>query len=265
VSVSAGPQSQPGKPKASQFANTTVDAPVVRSAAVRFAPSAPRAPVRVVWPGRCARYQICMESPAPIWQPSLFGQGKPHPDPDFSGLTRHQLDETAWVDHVAGWLDGADALFDDLMRATPWEATTQELYGKIVVTPRLVARWSTPEDIRALPAVIERMRALLVQRYKRPFDSVGANLYRDGRDSVAWHGDHIPLRIVDPAVATVSLGNPRRFLMRPREGKTALSLSLGMGDLVVMGGSSQRTWLHTVPKVASSGPRISVAYRHSTG
>jgi alkylated DNA repair dioxygenase AlkB len=107
------------------------------------------------------------------------------------------------------------------------------------------------------------MLELLVQRYERSFDSVSANLYRDGRDSVAWHGDHIPRRIVDPVVATVSLGHPRRFVMRPREGTTELSLALGMGDLVVMGGTSQRTWLHAVPKVATAGPRISVAYRHS--
>jgi alkylated DNA repair dioxygenase AlkB len=206
-----------------------------------------------------------MESPDQLWQPSLFAQGDPRPDPDFSGLVRHQLDDTAWVDHVAGWLEGADSLFESLLQSTPWESTTQELYGKIMVTPRLVARWTSPEEIEALPPVIERMRQLLVMRYQRPFDSVGANLYRDGRDSVAWHGDHIPIRIVDPVVATVSLGHPRRFVMRPREGRTALSLGLGMGDLVVMGGSTQRTWLHAVPKVASAGPRISGASRHSSG
>jgi alkylated DNA repair dioxygenase AlkB len=187
------------------------------------------------------------------------------PDAGFSGLVRHQLDETAWVDHVPGWLQGADSLFESLLHSTPWESTTQELYGKVMVTPRLVARWTSPEDIQALPPAIERMRNLLVTRYQRPFDSVGANLYRDGRDSVAWHGDHIPIRIVNPVVATVSLGHPRRFVMRPREGPTVLTLGLGMGDLVVMGGSSQRTWLHAVPKVASAGPRISVAYRHSAG
>src|SRR5579863_3528792 len=206
-----------------------------------------------------------MTSREQLWQPSLFAQGDPQPDPAFSGLIRHQLDSSAWVDHVPGWLRGADALFEALRESAPWESTTQELYGKVMVTPRLVARWSSPDDIRALPPAIERIRELLVNRYKRPFDSVSANLYRDGRDSVAWHGDHIPIRIVDPVVATVSLGYPRRFLMRPRDGTTALSLALGMGDLVVMGGSSQRTWLHAVPKVTSAGPRISVAYRHSTG
>lgn len=198
------------------------------------------------------------------WQPSLFGRGEPLPDPHFSGLIRHQLDATAWVDHTAGWLSGADSLFEELMRSAPWESTTQELYGKVVVTPRLVARWPAPADLATLPASVGRMLELLVQSYERPFDSVSANLYRDGRDSVAWHGDHIPRRIVDPVVATVSLGHPRRFVMRPREGKTELSLALGMGDLVVMGGTSQRTWLHAVPKVATAGPRISVAFRHST-
>ena len=130
------------------------------------------------------------------------------PTPTSQGSSGTKLDSTAWVDHVPGWLDGADALFEDLLRSTPWQATTQELYGKVMVTPRLVARWATPDDIRALPPVIERMRQLLVARYRRPFDLVAANLYRDGRDLVAWHGDHIPARIVDPVVATVSLGTP---------------------------------------------------------
>jgi alkylated DNA repair dioxygenase AlkB len=200
-----------------------------------------------------------------LWQPSLFGQGDPSPDPDFSGLTRHELDATAWVDHVAGWLQGPDSLFEVLLHSAPWESTTQELYGKVVVTPRLVARWPAPSDLSRLPSVIARMRDLLVARYERPFDSVSANLYRDGRDSVAWHGDHIPRSIVDPVVATISLGHARRFVMRPREGRTELSLALGNGDLVVMGGSSQRTWLHAVPKAAAAGPRISIAYRHSAG
>jgi alkylated DNA repair dioxygenase AlkB len=197
------------------------------------------------------------------WQPSLFAQGEPAPDPEFSGLVRHQLDSSAWVDHVVGWLRGPDALFDELLASTPWESTEQELYGKVVVTPRLVARWPAPADFSRLPPVLGQMRDLLINRYQRQFDSVGANLYRDGRDSVAWHGDRIPRHIVDPIVATVSLGHSRRFLMRPRQGTTRLSLTLLSGDLVVMGGTSQRTWLHAVPKVAAAGPRISIAYRHS--
>src|ERR1700730_12709571 len=114
----------------------------------------------------------------PAWQPSLFGQGDPRPDADFSGLTRHELRSTAWVDHVAGWLQGADGLFEELLGSAPWESTTQELYGKVVVTPRLVARWPAPSDLSRLPPVIGRMCDLLAARYRRPFDSVSANLYR---------------------------------------------------------------------------------------
>jgi alkylated DNA repair dioxygenase AlkB len=203
--------------------------------------------------------------PQALWQPSLFAQGNPRADNEFSGITRHRLDETAWVDHASGWLHGADALFDEMLSTAPWEATKQELYGRIVETPRLVARWPVPPDFMRLPPVLGEMRDLLVARYERPFDSMTANLYRDGRDSVAWHRDHIASDIVDPVVATVSLGHPRRFVMRPRQGTTELTLTLGTGDLVVMGGSSQRTWMHAVPKVATAGPRISIAYRHTGG
>jgi alkylated DNA repair dioxygenase AlkB len=197
------------------------------------------------------------------WQPSLFGEGEARPDPAFSSLRHHALDETAWLDHAPGWLRGADSLFEDLAAGAPWQTSTQELYGRVVVTPRLIARWPYGPGGADLPPALEEMRGLLEHRYGRRFDSVSANLYRDGRDSVAWHGDRIPRTIDNPVVATVSLGHPRRFLMRPRGGTTQLTLTLGAGDLVVMGGTSQRTWQHAIPKVALAGPRISVAFRHS--
>jgi alkylated DNA repair dioxygenase AlkB len=79
---------------------------------------------------------------------------------------------------------------------------------------------------------------------------------------VAWHGDTIGRgRSQDTMVAIVSLGYPRRLVLRPRGGGESLSVELAHGDLVVMGGSCQRTWEHAVPKVAHAGPRISVQYR----
>lgn len=201
-----------------------------------------------------------MEAP---WQTSLFATGDPRPDPDFSTLQRHELDDTAWVDFASRWLGGADSLFEELLAAAPWVESTQELYGRVVVTPRLIARWPAIGDPH-VPPIVDEMRDLLQRRYGRAFDSVSANLYRDGRDSVAWHGDRIPRTIENPIVATVSLGQSRRFLMRPRDGRTQLTLMLGAGDLVVMGGSSQRTWQHAIPKTALAGPRISLAFRHST-
>src|SRR5205823_15106974 len=106
----------------------------------------------------------------------------------------------------------------------------------------------------------------------RGFDGVGAALYRDGRDSVAWHGDRIPAEIVEPVVALVSLGSPRTLRMRSRQMRRPAGASrrrdtpaftFAPGDLFVMGGASPRTWEHSVPKVASAGPRLSLQFRHS--
>lgn len=205
------------------------------------------------------------ESPRLAWQSSLFEEpGQPRVDPDLTGLTRHRLDDTAWVDHVPGWLRHADEMFAWLLESAPWEETEQELYGRVVATPRLVARWPYRPGEVELPGALEDIRAALVAHYDRPFDSVSANLYRDGQDSVAWHGDRVARTIAEPLVAIVSLGHPRRFLLRPRGGGgTRLSLDPQHGDLVVMGGTSQRGWQHTIPKVAVAGPRVSVTLRHS--
>ena len=106
------------------------------------------------------------------------------------------------------------------------------------------------------------MRRSLSSRYGVELDSVGFNLYRDGRDSVAWHRDRILAEVQNPIIALVSLGEPRKLLLRPREGGRSRAFSLGGGDLLVTGGRTNRDWVHTVPKVARAGPRISLAFRH---
>jgi alkylated DNA repair dioxygenase AlkB len=113
------------------------------------------------------------------------------------------------------------------------------------------------------PEILERMRRALSEQYEVEFDSVGFNLYRDGNDSVAWHGDKIRKEIEKPIVALVSLGAERKFLLRPQGGGKSRSFTLGRGDLLVTGGRTQRDWEHSVPKVARTiGPRISLAFRH---
>ena len=102
----------------------------------------------------------------------------------------------------------------------------------------------------------------LSARYERAFTHLGMALYRDGRDSVAWHGDRIPQEVVDPIVAIVSLGAPRVLRLRPKGGGPSHGFALHGGDLLVMGGTSQRTWEHSVPKAAHAGPRLSVQFRH---
>jgi alkylated DNA repair dioxygenase AlkB len=105
------------------------------------------------------------------------------------------------------------------------------------------------------------MRASLSEHYREPFAFVTLALYRDGRDSVAWHGDYVAREMPGALVATVSLGEPRRFLLRPAAGGRAVKFSLGWGDLLVMGGSCQRTWRHSVPKTAAGGARMAIMFR----
>jgi alkylated DNA repair dioxygenase AlkB len=183
-------------------------------------------------------------------------------DRTFSRLERIHLDETSWVDVAPGWVSGSDALFRTLAETLPWAQRTRFLYEQQRIEPRLTAGWRAGPEGPLQPPVLEEMRAALSAHYGVQFDSAGFNLYRDGRDSVAWHRDKIPTRIPQPIVALVSLGEPRRFLLRPRGGGTSRPFPLGHGDLLVTGGETQRTWEHAVLKVAHAGPRISIAFRH---
>jgi alkylated DNA repair dioxygenase AlkB len=195
-------------------------------------------------------------------QSSLFDIDPLAFDRTFSRLERVHLDENAWVDVAPGWVTGSDALFRTLVETLPWAQRTRFLYEQHRVEPRLTAGWRASGEQPLQPPILEEMRAALSARYGVQLDSAGFNLYRDGRDSVAWHRDKIPARIHQPVVALVSLGEPRRFLLRPRGGGPSRPFPLGHGDLLVTGGETQRTWEHAVLKVAHAGPRISIAFRH---
>jgi alkylated DNA repair dioxygenase AlkB len=201
-------------------------------------------------------------SPHVIWQPSLFALEPVGFDLSFAETRRIHLDESAWVDHAAGWVTGSDHLFEDILEGRRWGQRSRRMYDRTVEEPRLTASWTLGSGEPLEPSVLEEIRRALSERYGREFDSVGFNLYRDGQDSVAWHVDRIPKEIDTPVVALVSLGEPRRFLLRPKGGGKSRSFVLGRGDLLVTGGETQRTWEHSVPKVARAGPRISLAYRH---
>jgi alkylated DNA repair dioxygenase AlkB len=201
-------------------------------------------------------------SPHVIWQPSLFALEPVGFDLSFAETRRIHLDESAWVDHAAGWVTGSDHLFEDILEGRRWGQRSRRMYDRTVEEPRLTAFWTLGSGEPLEPSVLEEIRRALSERYGREFDSVGFNLYRDGQDSVAWHVDRIPKEIDTPVVALVSLGEPRRFLLRPKGGGKSRSFVLGRGDLLVTGGETQRTWEHSVPKVARAGPRISLAYRH---
>jgi alkylated DNA repair dioxygenase AlkB len=138
------------------------------------------------------------------------------------------------------------------------------MYDRVVDVPRLVHTYGEGEQLPH--PLLDQARDALSEHYRpelgEPFRTAGCCYYRDGRDSVAWHGDRFGRgRTQDTMVAIVSFGDPRRLALRPRGGGESLSVEMGHGDLVVMGGSCQRTWEHAVPKVPQAGPRISVQFR----
>lgn len=220
------------------------------------------------WPGSpvLSRANRRSLSSGPVLQDTLFSAGDVCAvRPVQAGRERIVLGDGAWVDVRTGWVAGAGALFDRLVAAVPWRAERRRMFERVVDVPRLLCFYD--EGLPLPDPLLAEMREALDEAYRdelrEPFTTVGLCLYRDGADSVAWHGDTIGRGSThDTMVAIVSLGAARRFLMRPRGGGPARRFEPGPGDLLVMGGSCQRTWEHAVPKCARvTGPRISLQFR----
>lgn len=199
-------------------------------------------------------------------QGSLFDQTDEIRLGPLVNVRRTVLGDGAWLDALTGWLHGADALFETLADGVPWRAERRQMYEREVDVPRLLAYYREGD---ALPhPVLTEARDALSAHYAgelgERFATAGLCYYRDGHDSVAWHGDTIGRGSrEDTMVAILSVGSPRDLVLRPRGGGRApVRRALGHGDLVVMGGSCQRTWEHAVPKTARAvGPRISIQFR----
>lgn len=198
-------------------------------------------------------------------QASLFDALEPGLGPLAGSVTRRRLGAGAWIDHRPGWVDGAAALFDHLAEVVSWQSDRRVMYDRVVDVPRLLSFYD--ERSRLPHPLLDRARDALGDFYREelrePFTTAGLCYYRDGADSVAWHGDTIGRsRTADTMVAIVSLGAARALLLRPKGGGPSIRYELGHGDLLVMGGSCQRTWEHAVPKTTRPvGPRISVQFR----
>jgi alkylated DNA repair dioxygenase AlkB len=199
-----------------------------------------------------------VDASSPVWRP-------------LDAAHRTTLTAGAWVDHLPGWLaggpEGADGLFERLTADVPWRAERRQMYDREVDVPRLLAFYG--EDDTLPDPLLTEARTRLSEHYRpslgEGFRTAGLCLYRDGSDSVAWHGDRIGRgRSADTMVAILSLGETRRLMLRPESGVpgSTTGFALAHGDLVVMGGSCQRTWQHAVPKSTTPcGPRVSVQYR----
>jgi alkylated DNA repair dioxygenase AlkB len=216
-------------------------------------------------------------------QESLLDLGD-DPVPGRVRPQRVRLVHGAWIDVQRGWLAGSGLLFTRLAELVPWRAERRQMYDREVDVPRLLCFYG--EDAALPDPALRACRDALTAHYQdelgEPFRTAGLCLYRDGRDSVAWHGDTIGRGSTeDTMVAILSVGTARPLLLRPRAGgaqagggpaeeaaradaekSETLRYNLGHGDLLVMGGSCQRTWEHGVPKTAhATGPRISVQFR----
>ncbi len=201
-------------------------------------------------------FQASLLDAAPATGPEIGSLGE---------VERTHLSRGAWVDVLPGWVSGSDEVFQRLVETVPWYAERRQMYERLVDVPRLLSWYAEHEPLPHL--VLEAAREALSAHYLgelgEPFRTAGLCYYRDGRDSVAWHGDTIGRsRHEDTMVAIVSFGVARRLLLRPRLGGESLGFALGHGDLLVMGGSCQRTWEHAIPKTTRDvGPRISVQFR----
>jgi alkylated DNA repair dioxygenase AlkB len=191
-------------------------------------------------------------------QPSLFGHETPAVPVLDDGVTRLELGSGAWVDHAPEWLVGHQALFAELLTGVDWKHHRRPMYDRYVDVPRLMG--AVP-SVGTAPSVVAAVQARLLERYQIGFERVSVALYRDGADSVTWHGDQVARELPQAYVVTISLGEPRNFALRPKGGGLRHDFRLGHGDLVVMGGTCQRTWEHCVPKVSCAGPRIALMFR----
>ncbi|ADP82056.1 alpha-ketoglutarate-dependent dioxygenase AlkB [Pseudofrankia inefficax] len=179
-------------------------------------------------------------------------------DDRFPTARRVALDGSSWVEFVPGWLTGGEELFGLLRREAAWEQRERWMINRRVTEPRLTAQYP---EVSAAPAALREIAAALARRYGVTYDGLWINQYRDHRDSTSWHADWPSCKRETCVVPVLSLGAPRRFLIRPRAGGASARFTPGSGDLIVMGGRAQQDWLHMVPKQARpAGPRISVNF-----
>jgi alkylated DNA repair dioxygenase AlkB len=192
-------------------------------------------------------------------QGNLFEALGPAVDAGFTTARRIELDATSWIEHVPGWLRASGDLFDELIATAAWEQRYRYMYARRIAEPRLTAEY---QDISDAPQqLLHSVTATLARHYGVTYRYLWLNLYRTHRDSTSWHGDPIGKVQQTSTVPVLSLGATRRFLIRPAQGGKSVSLTAASGDLIVMGGRSQRDWRHSVPKQATpADSRISINF-----
>ncbi|MGQ4660259.1 alpha-ketoglutarate-dependent dioxygenase AlkB [Lysobacter sp. F6437] len=173
------------------------------------------------------------------------------------------------------WLPpaAADALFAALRGEVTWEVHRIRMFGREVDSPRLSCWIGDPDaayrysgtrfEPHGWPAALRSIRNRLTDELGVDFNSVLANLYRDGRDSMGWHSDDEPELGPTPVIASISLGAARRFVLKHRRAPDhKVALELGHGSLLLMSGATQRNYKHALPRTTRPvGERINLTFR----
>jgi alkylated DNA repair dioxygenase AlkB len=174
-------------------------------------------------------------------------------------------DERGRIIYTAQFVDGrtADAWFRELRTAVSWRSERRMMYERELDVPRLMASFALDVPDASMPGAIRTAALRVIERLDVPFNSVGLNLYRDGRDSVAPHNDHLDEIRKGFPIALLSLGAVRRMTIRAKEApKRSVQIDLAAGSLLVMDYTTQLHYTHAVPKTGDAvGERISLAFR----
>jgi alkylated DNA repair dioxygenase AlkB len=182
-----------------------------------------------------------------------------------SGQTVLVDDERGRITYQPNFVEAATAAawFAELREQAVWRSERRMMYEREVDVPRLMAHYRLDPASPSVPAAIGDAAHRVIDALGVPFNSVGLNLYRDGRDSVAPHNDHLyEIRKGFP-IALVSLGATRRMTIRTKaEPRRVVHVDLEAGSLFVMDYVTQIHYTHAVPKTtAAVGERISLAFR----
>jgi alkylated DNA repair dioxygenase AlkB len=199
-------------------------------------------------------------------QPTLFDDDPaqtPAIDPAaFDAATDHRLDEHSSITHVPGLLTGHQQLVAQLATLDVWEQRRRWMYNRLVDEPRLTGEYV---DLAAAPPLLTDIAALLGDRLGVPYDRIWMNWYRNHQDGTGWHADRPAHKAKTAIVPVLSLGAPRRFLVRPTGGGSSIVFTPAGGDLIIMQGRCQRDWQHCVPKQKTpAGARMSLNFSSVT-
>lgn len=198
-------------------------------------------------------------------QPTLFDDAAAEPQLDISAFSRgseQRLDQHSWITYVPGLLAGHQHLMEQLATVATWERRQRWMFNRMVDEPRLTAEYN---ELASAPAFLAHIAKALSMQLGIAYDGIWLNWYRDHRDGTGWHADRPANKPQTAIVPVLSLGAPRRFLIRPAGGGNSVVLTPAGGDLLIMAGRCQRDWQHSVPKQRTpAGPRMSLNFSSRT-